>query len=70
MGVDVGSPREVAGFLNVCKMEQDPPPARPGSPSAEDYVMVPENLPSDHSVGSAGSSHRAPGSVDLNAIFR
>lgn len=36
----------------------------------EDYVIVPENLPSDHSAGSTETAPKPPTSVDLNAIFR
>ena len=36
----------------------------------DDFVMVPDNIPSDHSVSSNGSGQRPPSSVDLNAIFR
>ncbi len=61
------SPQEVGGFLKVAP--DGSLPARCTSPMPEDYVMVPENLPSDHSASSAGS-HRPPSSVDLNAIFR
>ena len=42
--------------------------ASPMTTDEQEYVMVPENLPSDHSVSSMGSQR--PSSVDLNAIFR
>lgn len=35
----------------------------------EDYVIVPENLPSDHSAASIEAAPKPPTSVDLNAIF-
>jgi serine/threonine protein kinase len=40
----------------------------PGTSPADDFVMVPDNIPSDHSADS-NSSRRYPSSVDLNAIF-
>jgi len=36
----------------------------------DDYVIVPENLPSDHSAASIEAVAKPPTSVDLNAIFR
>ena len=61
------SPQEGASTPKAVREERAPAP-RCSSP-VEDYVMVPENIPSDHSAGSNGSKHH-PSSVDLNAIFR
>ena len=61
--METGSPQEVAGFLKVRKDQTSPT-------EPEDFVMVPDNLPSDHSASTSSSSHRHTSSVDLNAIFR
>ncbi|KAK2181741.1 hypothetical protein NP493_383g02026 [Ridgeia piscesae] len=53
-----GSPQE--GFMKGHPRCLTPP---------EDFVLVPENIPSDHSVSSAGSGGRYPSSADLTAIF-
>ena len=65
--MDQGTSPQEGGFLKVAS--DGSIGGRCASPmTTEDYVMVPENLPSDHSASSAGS-HRPPSSVDLNAIF-
>ena len=66
--MDQGASPQEGGYLKVAS-DGSVAGRCPSPMNTEDYVMVPENLPSDHSASSAGS-HRPPSSVDLNAIFR
>ena len=65
--MEVGSPpKELPKSL-----PKDVPAPAPGKLTPhEDFVMVPDNIPSDRSVSSTSSGQRPPSSVDLNAIFR
>ena len=66
--MDQGASPQEGGYLKVAS-DGSVAGRCPSPMNTEDYVMVPENLPSDHSASSA-DSHRPPSSVDLNALFR